>query len=104
MLGGSTSWRHALRGLSREPVVRFFGIGALLFLGHRWFVGDPRTITTTPAIEAELRRRFQGLNGREPGPWELEAAVHDWERDEALFREALHERLDRDDPMVRAVL
>jgi hypothetical protein len=35
---------------------------------------------------------------------ELEAALDAWKRDEALYRQALRERLDRDDATVRTVL
>src|SRR3954464_10304736 len=83
--------------LVREPVVHFFVIGALLFVAHGLIVGDPRKITVTPALEAELARRFQDQNGRAPSPAERQAALHQWQRDEALYREALREHLDRDD-------
>jgi PPIC-type PPIASE domain len=92
------------RRLLREPLVHFFGVGALLFLVQHLLVGDPRTITVTPGLSAELTRRFQDLNGRKPNPAELATALQKWERDEALFREALREHLDRDDPSVRTAL
>src|SRR5450432_629717 len=90
--------------LLREPMLHFFGIGALLFLAHHLLMGEPRTITISPALKAELTRRFQDLNGRKPGQAELQTELHKWERDEALFREALRDRLDRDDPAVRSAL
>jgi hypothetical protein len=98
------AWRGASSRLLGEPLVHFFGIGALLFLAHHWVVGDPRTITVTPGLKAELARRFQDLKGRTPDPTELASEVRKWERDEALFREALRDHLDRDDPGVRAAL
>jgi len=88
----------------REPVVHFFILAALLFLVHHWVVGDPRTIAVTPGTRATLQRRFQDQTGRAPNAAEQEAAVRDWKRDEALYREALREQLDRDDPTVRAAL
>jgi hypothetical protein len=104
MASASNSGRGLLLRLLSEPLLSFFCIGALLFVAQRWVAGDPRTITVTPGLRAELRRRFQDLNGRKPEPAELAKALAQWQRDEALFREALHERLDRDDPSVRAAL
>jgi hypothetical protein len=88
----------------REPTVHFFTFGALLFLVHRLVVGDPHTIVVSQGLRAELARRFHDQAGRAPDPAELEGALRDWKRDEALFREALRERLDRDDPSIRNIL
>jgi PPIC-type PPIASE domain len=90
--------------LLSEPLVHFFAIGALLFLAHHWIAGDPRTIVVTPGLKAELSRRFEDQNGRKPDAAELAKALHDWERDEALFREAVKDHLDRDDTGVRSAL
>jgi len=90
--------------LRAEPVVHFFVLGALLFAAHRWLVGDPRTIVVTPGLQQELARRFQDVRGRPPDASELSADLRQWERDEALYQEALRRRLDRDDPSVRTVL
>ena len=104
MASASSTGRGLLLRLLGEPLLHFFFIGALLFVAQRWVVGDPRTITVTPGLRAELRRRFQDLNGRNPEPAEFAKALSQWQRDEALFREALREHLDRDDPSVRTAL
>jgi hypothetical protein len=104
LLNARNSWSRVGLRLVREPLVHFFAIGALLFVVHHSVVGNPRTITVTPGLRAELTRRFQDTNGRKPDAAELATALHQWERDEALFREALRDRLDRDDPSVRAAL
>jgi hypothetical protein len=104
MLGAASPKESVFLRLLREPLLHFFVIGGLLFLVHRRLVGDPRTIIVTPGLEAELARRFQDLNGRKPDVTELSTALHKWERDEALFREALRDHLDRDDPSVRTAL
>lgn len=88
----------------REPTVHFFILGALVFLVHHLIVGDPRAIVVSPGLRAELARRFRDQVGRAPDPAELERALGEWKRDEALFREALRERLDRDDPSIRNIL
>lgn len=90
--------------LLREPTVQFFVLGALLFAGHRLVVGNPRVIVVGSGLRADLQRRLRDQTGRQPSPAELAAALAGWKRDEALYREALRERLDRDDPTVRAVL
>jgi hypothetical protein len=90
--------------LLREPLIHFFAAGALLFAAHRLIAGDPRTIAVTPGLRAELARRFRDHARRIPTSAELEAALRDWKRDEALYREALREGLDRDDATVRTAL
>lgn len=93
-----------MRRLLREPLLHFFALGLLIFAVHRRVAGDARTIVVTPGVEAELTRRFRDQQGRSPSPKELEAALRVWEQEEALYREAQQERLDRDDPAVRTVL
>ena len=95
------------RGVARilaEPTVWFFAAGALLFVAHRLIAGDPRTIVITPGVRAELARRFRDHTGRAPSAPELDAELAAWKRDEALYREALRDRLDRDDATVKTVL
>ena len=88
-----------------EPTIHFFVAGALLFAAHRLAAGDPRTVVITSGVKAGLVRRFRDNNdGRAPNASELEAALRMWERDEALYREALRERLDRNDATIRTVL
>ena len=99
--GPIAGWK---RRLLTEPAVHFFALGALLFLAHRLFVGTPRTVVVTPGVKADLSRRYQDANGRPPSDAELAAEVQKWKIDEALFREAVRERLDRDDPGIRAIL
>jgi len=88
----------------RDPTIRFFMLGGLLFLVHRLVVGDPRIIVIGPGTKADVVRRFRDQSGHAPTPTEVETALRDWQRDEALYREALREGLDRDDPVVRTVL
>jgi hypothetical protein len=95
---------HKAAHLSKEPTIRFFAIGAALILVQRLLVGDPRTIVITPVLKADLGRRFQDQLGRPPSGVELDAYLRQWKRDEAVYREALREGIDRDDPTVRNVL
>lgn len=87
-----------------EPVVHFFVVGVLLFLAHRLVVGDPRVVVVTPGVRAEVERRFRDSHERPPSPSELESALEAWKREEALYREALRDGLDRNDATIRTVL
>ena len=97
------SKRRALRWL-RDPTIHFFVLGALVFAVHRLVVGDPRTIVVTTALRADLERRFRDQSGRYPTAAEIETTLRDWKRDEALYREAVRDQLDRDDATIRSVL
>ena len=100
---GAGARRRAL--LLAEPTVHFLVIGALLFVGHRLVAGDPRAVAVTPGLKAELARRFRDSHdGRTPSVQELAGELRAWERDEALYREALRDRLDRNDGTIRTVL
>ena len=100
---GAGSRRRA--PLLAEPTVHFLAIGMLLFVGHRLVTGDPRAVAVTPGLKAELARRFRDSHdGRAPSAQELAGELRGWERDEALYREALRDRLDRNDGTIRTVL
>jgi len=90
--------------LLREPTVHFFLLAAVVLVGQRLVAGDPRTIEITPVIKADLLRRFQDQLNRAPTGAEADAFMKAWKSDEALYREALREGIDRDDPTVRSVL
>jgi hypothetical protein len=79
-------------------------LGALLFVAHRLVVGDPRVVVVTPGVKAEVARRFRDSHERPPTPAELEQALGAWRREEALYREAVRDRLDRNDATIRTVL
>jgi len=97
-------WAQAAVHLSRDPTIHFFAIAATILLIHRAVVGDPRIIVVTPALKADLVRRFQDQLGRPPNRLEVEEYLQQWKRDEALYREALREGIDRNDVTVRTVL
>jgi hypothetical protein len=88
----------------REPALHFFVLGALLFGAHHLVAGEPRTIVVTPGLKADLARRFRDDQGRQPTAAEQARALRDWQRDEALFRQALAEKLDQNDRVIRGIL
>jgi hypothetical protein len=93
-----------LARLLREPTLHFFVVAAVVLFGQRLVAGHPRTIEITPALEADLLRRYQDQLSRPPTSAEAEAFMAGWKADEALYREALREGIDRDDTTVRSVL
>ena len=90
--------------LLREPTLHFFAIAAAALLVQRAMIGDVQTIELTPALKTDLLRRYHDQMGRAATPAEAEAVLTNWKTEEALYREALRERLDRDDPTVRNLL
>ena len=105
MSSPSPVWKRRAAAILAEPTFHFFVLGALLFVAHRLIAGDPRVVTVTPGVRAEIARRFHDTHdGRVPTPAELETEVRGWERDEALYREALRAGLDRHDATIRTVL
>jgi hypothetical protein len=96
--------RSALYRLVREPTLHFFAIAAAALLLQRSIVGDAKTIELGPALKADLLRRYHDQMGRPATPAEAEGIVANWKTEETLYREALREGLDRDDPAVRNLL
>jgi hypothetical protein len=90
--------------LLREPTLHFFAVAAVALLVQRLLVGDAHTIEITPALKTDLLRRYHDQMGRAATPAEAEGIVANWKTEEALYREALRERLDREDPTVRNLL
>lgn len=84
--------------------MHFFVLAAVALLAHRLVLGDPHTIELTPRLKADLVRRYQDQIGRPPTSAEVEACVAAWKVDEALYREALRQGMDRDEPAVRNLL
>ncbi len=93
-----------LARLLREPTVHFFLLAVALLGAQRLVAGNPRTIEITPALKADLLRRYRDQLNQAPTSAQAEAFMTAWKTDEALYREALREGIDRDDPTVRSVL
>ena len=98
------AWRRKAARLLREPAIHFFAIAALVFLVHRLVVGDERTIVISLALRNDLVRRFQDQLGKRPTDADIATALERWKLDEALYREALRDGLDREDPAIRTLL
>jgi hypothetical protein len=96
--------RSAFLRLLREPTLHFFAVAAAALLVQRLIVGDANTIELTPALKTDLLRRYHDQMGHAATPVEAERVIANWKTEEALYREALREKLDKDDPTVRNLL
>ncbi len=89
---------------SREPLLHFFVLGALLFgidhvLSTR--ADDPRTIVIDAAADDEARQVFRAARGHEPDASEMAALRGVWLNSEVLYREGLALQVDRGDKAIR---
>ena len=94
------SWRRLLR----DPLARFFAIGAGLFLVYAVAGRSPtadRRITIDQYELQVLAALWQAQWKRPPTPDELTQLVVDRVREEVLYREALALNLDENDVLVR---
>ena len=94
-----------LPGWTREPLVHFLGLGALVYIALTW-AGTPidpasRVISVDAEQQAQLALGFEQVMGRAPTDAELDVRIDRYVRDEVLYREALRLGLDQDDAVVR---
>ncbi|MCZ8137540.1 MAG: peptidylprolyl isomerase [Porphyrobacter sp.] len=94
-----------LPGWTREPLVHFLALGAVLYVVLTWG-GTPvdpssRVIAVDGARKAQLALAFEQVMGRAPTDAELDARIERYVREEVLYREALRLGLDADDAVVR---
>lgn len=99
-----TSSRANRNNWTREPLLHFVLIGAVLFgLDHLIAsrADDPHTIVIDAAVDAEAKQTFQGSRGREPTAQELKALRQVWLDNEVLYREGVALGLDKGDTAIR---
>jgi hypothetical protein len=91
-------------GWTREPLVHFLLIGALLFALDCAIAGrrdDPRTIVVPEGVDHQARELFKSARGREPDAEELYALRRVWLDNEVLYREGLAMGVDKGDAAIR---
>jgi hypothetical protein len=89
---------------TREPLLHFFVLGALIFAVDYYLVGradDPRTIYVDAKVDAEARHVFKDARGRDPDEDELYALRKIWLDNEVLYREGLALGVDKGDKTIR---
>jgi hypothetical protein len=92
-----------LRRILREPLLHFFLIGGMIFLGlQAWrSAHDPRRIVITPAVIGDLVEKYRMQFGAPPPRSELGHLVDAYVEEEVLYREGVALGLDRGDEIVR---
>ena len=97
-----------LRRLVRDPLVRFLGVGALVFFLYASTVDPPavekddtRVIRVTPGTIQWISDSWEKRYRRPPTPEELKGLVDGYVRETMLYREALAMGLDADDTIIR---
>lgn len=96
-----------MKRITREPLVHFLALGALLFGLNAWRedtgvdTKSPASIEVTAAVVERLRAGYERQFGQAPDAATLSGLVTAHIRQEVLCREALALGLDRDDSIVR---
>ena len=94
-----------LRRLLREPLLHFLLLGGLMFAifgrGNSDAGAADRQIVVSAADIDRLAAAFTRTWHRPPDPTELQAQIHDYIREEVLYRAALQLGLDKDDSIIR---
>ncbi len=92
----------------KSPLLHFFVVGAIAFLAlaaagdDEEATGEDESVIVVPGIEVlRMRELFRARMERDPADGELDAMIHDYVRDEVMFREGLRAKLHLDDNVVR---
>ncbi|MEP0393520.1 MAG: peptidylprolyl isomerase [Erythrobacter sp.] len=90
---------------TREPLVHFMALGAVLYVALTWGGTQPdpasRVISVGSAEEEKIAESWTLTMGRSPTDAELDLAVDAYVREEVLYREALRLGFDESDAIVR---
>jgi parvulin-like peptidyl-prolyl cis-trans isomerase-like protein len=104
-LSYTSRWSELCSGLSREPLLHFLVLGALIFAIHAAVtpsISKERLIEVTPEVRQSIIDLFKiNREGREPNPDELAPLIDLWILNEITYREALALGLDKGDDMIR---
>lgn len=96
--------KHTASSWSREPLLHFLLIGALLFGLDQLLLSrkdDPNTIVITAEVDDEAAQLFETARGRKPDADEMRALRQVWLDNEVLYREGLSLGVDRGDSAIR---
>jgi peptidyl-prolyl cis-trans isomerase C len=95
----------ALRQFTREPLVRFLCVGALIFLVANIVQHGRESAGRRILVDAQVEQRLIAVNeaqyGVAPTPRQLATLEDNYVAEEMLYREALQMGLDREDEIIR---
>jgi hypothetical protein len=93
----------AVKRLSREPLVHFFLLSAVLWgiQAHFQAHSPPARITVSKSLVARLADQYRRQYGAAPSALQLDALIDQAITEEITYREAIKLGLDRDDEIVR---
>lgn len=100
----ATRRRFALPAWTREPLLHFILLGALLFGLDHYFsarANNPRKILVTAEVDDNASQIFRAARGRAPTAEELAVLRQRWLDEELLYREGLALGVDRGDKAIR---
>jgi hypothetical protein len=89
---------------TREPLLHFIVLGALLFALDYFIAGrtdDPHSIVMDAEVDNEAKQLFQASRGRAPNDEEMRALRQVWLDNEVLYREGLALGLEKGDTAIR---
>jgi len=92
--------------LLKDPLFHFVVLGAILFTAYLYVnedieVSEPKRIIIDQNVLARLTVPFTQSWMRKPTKEELNGLVHEYIKEEIIYREALELGLDKDDPVIR---
>lgn len=100
----STTSHRAMPTWTREPLLHFLLLGAVLFgadhvINRR--TGDANEIAISAEVDEEARQVFKATRGHDPNAEEMAALRKVWLDNEVLYREGLALQLDKGDTAIR---
>ena len=96
--------RPSLPRWTREPLLHFVLLGALLFIADHIVAAradDPRTIIVSAQVDGHAQEIFMQQRARLPNAQELDALRRVWLDNEVLYREGLAMQMDKGDDAIR---
>jgi len=101
---GLTTKMGQIPAWTREPVLHFLILGAVLFaVDHFISAGtdSPRVIVVDGVVDDQARQVFKNARGRDPNAEELFALRRVWLDNEVLYREGLALGVEKGDAVIR---
>ena len=93
-----------MKRITREPIVHFIVLAALIFLAHHWLTSARQNAETTILVSASEQERLAALYAVEagtlPSQQDMQAMISDYVEQKALVREARRLGLEAGDTVI----